>query len=125
MGALARHQDLSIHPDRKAPRFDADDRAHPRHAVGTDGDDLPGSHQTLVDPLPSPVRGRVALTRRRATFAPEPSANKMVARKKPLEIFVGCANIAHGSTSTFIIWILTLNFEHGTLNFDKGVQGSK
>src|SRR5262245_18480819 len=95
LGALARHQDLSIHPDRKAPRFDPDDRAHPRHAVGADGDDLPGSHQTFVDSLPSPVRGDVAFTRRRATFASEPGANKMVARKKPLEIFVGLSYIAH------------------------------
>src|SRR5262245_27960935 len=95
LGALARHQDLSIHPDRKAPRFDADDRAHSRHAVGADGHDLPGPHQPLVDSLPSPVRGRVTFTRRRPTFAPEPSADKMVARKKPLEIFVGLSYIAH------------------------------
>src|SRR5262245_18094024 len=95
LGALTRHQDLSIHPDRKAPRFDADDRAHPRHPVGTDGDDLPGPHQTLVDSLPNPMRGGVAFTRCRATFASESGADKMVARKKPLQIFVGGTNVTH------------------------------
>jgi hypothetical protein len=41
------------------------------------------------------VRGCVTSTRRRATFASEPGANKMVARKKPLQIFVGYTNITH------------------------------
>jgi hypothetical protein len=45
------------------------------------------------------VRGCVAFTRRRATFASEPGADKMVARKKPLQIFVGLSYIVHGSSS--------------------------
>src|SRR5262245_49618135 len=95
LGALAGHQDLSIHPDRKAARFDADDRAHSRHAGGADGHDLPGPHQTFVDSLPSPVRGCVAFTRRRATFASEPSPDKMMVRKKHLQIFVGGTDVTH------------------------------
>ena len=95
LGALARHEDLGIHPDGKVARFNADDRAHSRHSIRADGDDLPGPHQTLVNSLPRPVRGSVALARRRPPLASKPGTDQMVVRKKPFQIFVGCANVVH------------------------------
>src|SRR5262249_23447277 len=97
--ALTRHEDLHVHPDRKAPRFDADDRAHAGHAVRPDGDDLPRLHQPLVDTLPRPMRRGVAFARRRAALAPQARADKVVLGEKALEIFVRCAYLAHGVIS--------------------------
>jgi hypothetical protein len=45
------------------------------------------------------VRRSVAFARRRPPLASEPGADKMVIRKKALEIFVGCADVIHSSSS--------------------------
>jgi hypothetical protein len=95
LGALAGHQDLRVHPDRKAARLNADHRAHTRHAAGPDGDNLPRAHQALVNSFPGPVRRGVACARRGSPLASKPGADEMVLGKKPLEIFVGLSYIAH------------------------------
>ena len=98
LGALAGHQDLRIHPDGKLARLNAGDRAHSRHPIGADGDDLSGSHQPFVDAFPTPVGRGVACARPRSPFASETGAHEMVLGKKALEVFVRCACVTHSSS---------------------------
>src|SRR4030095_16425328 len=66
LGALAGHENLRIHPDRKPARLDADDRAHAGHAVRPNGDDLARAHEAAVNAVPCPMRRSVAVAPRRA-----------------------------------------------------------
>ncbi len=95
LGALAGHENLGVHPDRKLARLDADDGAHAGHAVRSDGDDLPRAHETAIDAVPLPVRRGVALARRRAPVAPQPRTDEMMLGEKAFEVFVGRSNVAH------------------------------
>jgi len=45
------------------------------------------------------VGGHIAFAWRRPPLTSQPGTDEMVACKKALEIFMGCANVIHGSTS--------------------------
>jgi hypothetical protein len=77
-------------------RFDAGDRTHAGHPVRTDGHNLARPHQTVVNTLPSPVRGDIAFARRRPSLTRESGTDEMVLAKEPLETFVRCAYVMHG-----------------------------
>src|SRR4029077_17516371 len=93
--ALARHEDLRVHPDRKMARLDADHRAHSCHSVGANGDDLPRTHQTSTNAVPTPMRGGVTPARCRSSLASQTRADKMMFGKKPFQVFVCGADVNH------------------------------
>ena len=93
---LSGHEDLRVHPDREIACLDADYGAHAGHAVGSNGDNFSGAHETSIDAVPLPMSSGVALTRRRSPIASKPSADKMVLGKKPLKIFVCRPDVTHG-----------------------------
>src|ERR1043166_5878518 len=96
LGPLTWHEDLGVHPDGKIAGFDSNYRTHSGHAVRTHGDDLSGTHQSLMNAFPIPVRGGIAFARRGSAVAPEPGTDEMVLCKKVFQIFMGRADIVHG-----------------------------
>src|SRR5690349_11141695 len=94
--AFAGHENLRIHPDRKTPSFDADNRTHAGHSVGPNSYDLPRAHKTSINPVPFPVRCGVAFARRLFHFPAQTGADEMMPGEKTFQIFVGRADFIHG-----------------------------
>src|SRR4029077_4794271 len=95
LGALAGHEDLRVHPDRKMARLDADHRAHSCHSVGANGDDLTRTHQTSTNAVPTPMRGGITPSRYPPRPASQARADKRMFCKKPFQVFVCGADVNH------------------------------
>src|SRR5262249_3788407 len=95
LGALAGHQNLRVHPNRKFSRLDANDGAHSRHAICADGNDLSRTHEAAINTVPLPVCRGICLARRGPSFTPEPRTDEMMLGEKLFEIFMSGSNVNH------------------------------
>ena len=93
LGALAGHENLRVHPDRKLRASMPTTERMPVMPFGPDGDDLARSASGPINAVPCPVRRGVALARRRASLASQPGADEMVLGEKTFEIFVGRSDV--------------------------------
>src|SRR4029453_15756537 len=76
------------------------------HAVRSDGDDLTGAHQAAEDAVPFPMRGSIALTRRRPSVAPQTDAHEVIFGEKTFQIFVGRTDVAHSSLPGRVVRVI-------------------
>src|SRR4029077_16224835 len=67
--ALARHEDLRVHPDRKMARLDRYHSAQSCQSVGANGYNFSRTHQTSTNAVPTPMRGGVTPSRYRSPLA--------------------------------------------------------